>query len=81
MLISVLPHEIIIKNAHISAYEGDVKLSAFFIKGHRRTRGHEVMLVKEQHRLDIRKCLLSQMTINEWSKLSTHCVNASSENM
>ena len=39
-----------------------------------RTRGHEVTLVKDQCRLDIRKYLFSQRTINEWNKLSTDCV-------
>ena len=42
---------------------------------------HEVTLVSDQHRLDIRKYSFSQMTINEWNKLSTDCVTASSVNM
>ena len=46
-----------------------------------RTRGHEVKLVKDQCRLDIRKHSFSQRTINEWNKLSTDCVTASSVNM
>ena len=46
-----------------------------------RTRGHEVTLVKDQCRLDIRKYSFSQRTINEWNKLSTDCVTASSMNM
>ena len=46
-----------------------------------RTRGHEVTLVKDQCRLDIRKYSFSQRTINEWNKLSTDCVTASSVNM
>ena len=45
-----------------------------------RTRGHEVTLVTDQCRLDIRKYSFSQRTINEWNKLSTDCVNASSVN-
>ena len=45
------------------------------------TREHEVTLVKEQCRLDIRKYSFSHRTINEWNKLSTDCVTASSENM
>ena len=45
------------------------------------TRGHEVKLVKDQCRLDIRKHSFSQRTINEWNKLSTDCVTASSVNM
>ena len=46
-----------------------------------RTRGHDVKLVKDQCRLDIRKHSFSQRTINEWNKLSTDCVTASSVNM
>ena len=46
-----------------------------------RTRRHEVTLVKDKCRLDIRKHSFSQMTINEWNKLSTDCVIASSMNM
>ena len=46
-----------------------------------RTRGHEISLVKDQCRLDIRKCSFSQKTINEWNRLSAECVNASSVNM
>ena len=46
-----------------------------------RTRGHEVTLVKDQCRLDIRKYSFSQRTINKWNKLSTDYVTASSMNM
>ena len=45
------------------------------------TRGHGILLVKEQCRLDIRKYLFSQRTIIEWNKLPSDCVNASSVNM
>ena len=45
------------------------------------TRGHEVKLVKDQCRFDIRKYSFLQRTINEWNKLSTDCVTASSVNM
>ena len=48
----------------------------FSLKKDSRTRGHEVTLVKDQCRLDIRKYSLSQTTINEWNKLSTDCVTA-----
>ena len=41
----------------------------------------EVKLVKDQCRLDIRKYSFSQRTINEWNKLSTDCITASSVNM
>ena len=37
---------------------------------------HEVKLVKDQCRLDIRKHSFSQRTINEWNTLSTDCVTA-----
>ena len=37
--------------------------------------------LKDQCRLDIRKHSFSQRTINEWNKLSTDCVTASSVNM
>ena len=46
-----------------------------------RTRGHEVKLVKDECRLDIRKHSFLQRTINEWNKLSTDWVTASSVNM
>ena len=46
-------------------------------KKYNRTRGHEVTLVKDQCRLDIRKYSFSQRTINELNKSSTYCVNAS----
>ena len=53
----------------------------FSIKKDSRTRGHEVTLVTDQCRLDIRMYSFSQRTISEWSKLSTDCVNTSSVNM
>ena len=40
-----------------------------------------IKLVKDRCRLDIRKHSFSQRTINEWNKLSTDCVTASSVNM
>ena len=42
---------------------------------------HEVKLVKDQCRLDIRKYPFSQRTTNEWIKLSTDSVTASSVNI
>ena len=45
------------------------------------TKGHNILLVKEQSRLDVRKYAFSQRTINVWDKLSTDCVQASSVNM
>ena len=53
----------------------------FSLKKDRRTRGHEVQLVKDQFRLDIRKYSFSQRKINGWNKLPTDCVTASSVNM
>ena len=52
----------------------------FSLKKDNRIRGHEVTVVKDQCRLDIMKYSLSQRTINEWNKLSTHCKTASSVN-
>ena len=42
--------------------------------------GHEVKFVKNQCIFDIRQSF-SQRTVNEWNKLSTDCVTASSVNM
>ena len=53
----------------------------FSLKKDSRTIGHDVTLVKDQCRLDIRKYSFLQRTINEWNKLSTDCVTASSVNM
>ena len=53
----------------------------FSLKKDNRTSGHEVTLVKDQCRLDIRKYSFSQRTINEWNRLSTDCVTARSVNM
>ena len=53
----------------------------FSLKKESRTRGHEVKLVKNQCRLDTRKYSFSQRTRNEWGRLFTDCVTASSVNM
>ena len=53
----------------------------FSLKKDSRTRGHEVTLVKDQCRLDVRKYSFLQRTINEWNKLSTDCVTVSSVSM
>ena len=54
----------------------------FSLKKYSRSRGHEdhyITLVKDQQRrLDIRKYSFSHRTINDWNKLSTDCVIASS---
>ena len=49
----------------------------FSLKKDSRTRGHEVKLVKDQCRLEIRYSFV-QRTINKWNKLSTDCITASS---
>ena len=57
-------------------------ISMFFsLKKDSRTIGHEVKLVNDQSRLDIRKYSFSQRTINEWNKLSTESITASRVNM
>ena len=48
----------------------------FSIKKDIKTRGHEVALVKDQCRLDVRKYSFSQRTINEWNRLPADCVGA-----
>ena len=65
----------------LNGYENIDRNMFFSLKKDSRTRGHEVKLVKNQCRLDIRKHSFSQRTINEWNKLSTYCVTASSVNM
>ena len=65
----------------LNGYENIDRNMFFSLKMDSRTRGHEVKLVKDQCRLDIRKHSFSQRTINEWNKLSTDCVTASSVNM
>ena len=46
-----------------------------------RTRRHEVTLLKDKCRLDIKKYSFSQRSVNEFNKLSTDCVTANSVNM
>ena len=58
-----------------------ILVNCFSLKKDSRARGHEVTLVKDQCRFDIRKFSFSQRTINEWNKLSTDCVTASRVNM
>ena len=65
----------------LNGYENIDRNMFFSLKKDSRTRGHEVKLVKDQCRLDIRKHSFSQRTINEWNKLSTDCDCASSVNM
>ena len=64
-----------------ASLQGSISPLFFSLKKDSRTRGHEVKLLKDQCRLDIRKHSFSQRTINEWNKLSTDCVTASSVNM
>ena len=63
----------------LNGYENIDRNIFFSLKKDNRTRLHEVTLVKNQCRLDIRKYLF--YTISEWNKLSTDCVTASSLNM
>ena len=65
----------------LNGYENIDRNMFFSLKKEMRTRGHEVKLVKDQCRLDIRKYSFSQMRVNEWNKLSTDCITASSVNM
>ena len=52
----------------------------FKTKARKRTREHDITLMKGKSSLDVRKYSLSQRTVNEWNKLSTDCVHASSVN-
>ena len=65
----------------LNGYENIDRNMFFSLKKDSRTRGHEVKLVKDQCRLDIRKYSFSQRTLNEWNKLSTDCITSSSVNM
>ena len=65
----------------LNGYDNIDRNVFFSLKKDSRTRGHEVTLLKNQCRLDIRKCSFSQRTINEWNKLSTDCVTTSRMNM
>ena len=56
-------------------------LIEIFFSHSRKIKGHQIILIKDQCRLDIRKYSFSHRTINEWNKLSTDCVTASSVNM
>ena len=55
-----------------------IEICFFSLNKDSRTGGHEVELVKDQCRLDIRKYSFSHRTVNEWNKLSTDCITASS---
>ena len=46
-----------------------LQMTTLYIGLDSRTRGHEVALVKDQCRLDVRKYSFSQRTINEWNRL------------
>ena len=65
----------------LNGYENIDSNMFFSLKKDNRTRGHEVKLVKNQCRLDIRKYLFSQRTVNEWNKLSKDCITSSNVNM
>ena len=66
----------------LNGYENiDSNIFSLEIRQSKITRGHNFTLVKNQSRLDVRKFSFPQRTINEWNKLSTECVHASSVNM
>ena len=65
----------------LNGHENIDRNMLFSLRKDCRTRRHEVTLVKDQCRLDIRKYSFSHRTINEWNKLSTDCVTVSSMNM
>ena len=65
----------------MNGYENTDINMFFSLKKDSRTRGHKVTLVKDKCRLDITKYSFSRRTINEWNKLSTDCVTASSVNL
>ena len=64
----------------LNGYENIDRNMFFSLKKDRRTRGHEVKLVKDQCRLVIKKYSFSQRTVNECNKLSMDCITASSVN-
>ena len=57
----------------LNGYENINRNMFFSCKKDSRTRGHEVTLVKDQCRLDIRKYLFSQRTMTEWKKVYRLC--------
>ena len=65
----------------MNGYENIDKNIFFSLKKDSRTRGYEVTLISKGSGSDNRKYLFSQRTINEWNKLSSDCVTASSVNM
>ena len=65
----------------LNGYENIDRNMFFSLKKDSRTREHEVKLVKDQCSLDIRKYSFSYRTVNDWNKLSTDCITASSVNM
>ena len=65
----------------LNGYENIDRNRFFSLRKDSGNRGHEVKLVKDQCRLDIRKYSFSQRKINEWKKLPTDCITASSVNM
>ena len=54
----------------LNGYENIDRNMFSSLKKDSRTRRHEVTLVKDQCRLDIRKYSFSQRTINEWNKIN-----------
>ena len=64
----------------VKSYEVVDRSMFFKLKEGSRTRRNKAALVKEQCRLDMRKYSFSKRVLNEWNKLPTDCVNASSVN-
>ncbi len=65
----------------LNGYGNDDRNCFFTVKEDKRNRGHGITLAKKQCRLDIRKFLFSQRTVNEWNRLSACCVGDRSVNM
>ena len=65
----------------MNGYENIDQNIYFTVNEEKRTRGHGVTLAKKQCRLDIRQFSFSQRIVNEWKRLSAHCVGASSVNI
>ena len=65
----------------LNGYENIDRNIFFTIKEERRTIGHGVTLAKKRCRLDGRQISFSQRTVNEWNRLASDCVGASSVNI
>ena len=59
----------------LNVYETFYRNIFFSLKKDSRTRGHEITLLKNQCRMDIRKYSFPQRTIDECIRLFTDCIN------